>query len=245
MTSHVSRVNSFLNGIRHMRIENIGLKLLAVGVATLLFAVSRQPTSDVRLEHVPLEFRGVPPGLEISGEVDQTVSVRLRGPRDVVRGLMPNQIAVVADISDKEPGDRIIQLKTSDVSKPPSLDVLRVDPASIRLTIEPSVRRSVPVKPEITGVLENRYQIREINIQPPMVEIEGPKSVVNATDSVRTESIDLDGKVSSFTARVGVDHENHSVRVVTPGPVKVEVRIDEKATGKKGTGDEGSTNLKR
>ena len=100
-------------GIRHTRIENISLKLLAVGVATLLFAVSRQPTSDVGLEHVPLEFRGVAQGLEITGEVDQTVSVRLRGPRDVVRGLMPNQIAVVADISGKERATRSSSCKKS------------------------------------------------------------------------------------------------------------------------------------
>src|SRR4029450_2992989 len=77
------------------RTENLGLKLLALGLATLLFAVSRQPLSDVRLERVPLEFRGIAPGLEITGEVGHTVNVRLRGPRDVVRGLMPNQIAVI------------------------------------------------------------------------------------------------------------------------------------------------------
>ena len=241
MTSPVSRVSNFLNAIRHARIENIGIKLLAVGVASLLFIVSRQPTSDVRLEHVPLEFRGVPPGLEISGEVDQTVSVRLRGPRDVVRGLMPNQIAVVADITGKEPGDRIIQLRTTDVSRPPNLEVLRVDPASIRLSIEPSVRRSVPVKPEITGLLDNNCQLTEIIIDPPVVEIEGPKSQVNAIDSVLTESIDLEGKISDFTTHVAVDHSNHSIRVVTPGLIKVVVRISEK----KGTGDEGSTKLKQ
>jgi len=165
----------------------------------------------------------------------------LRGPRDVVRGLMPNQIAVVADITGKEPGDRIIQLRTSDVSKPPSLEVLRVDPATIRLTIEPSVRRSVPVKPELTGRVAQGYEVYQIDIQPPLVEIEGPKSQVNAIDAVRTESIDLDGKVSDFTTHVGADHANHSIRVITHGLIKLDVKIAEKG---KATESEGSTKLK-
>jgi YbbR domain-containing protein len=114
--------------------------------------------SDVRLERVPIEFRGIAPGLEITGEVGHTVSVRLRGPRDVVRGLMPNQVAVVADLSGKEPGDRIIQLTPSDVSKPSRIEVLRVDPATIRLNIEPSARRSVTVITKL-GKVPDDYQV--------------------------------------------------------------------------------------
>lgn len=210
------------------RIENIGLKLLALGLATLLFAVSRQPISDVRLERVPLEFRGIAPGLEITGEVGHTVNVRLRGPRDVIRGLMPNQIAVIADLSGKEPGDRIIQLAASDVSKPPSIEVLRVDPATIRLNIEPSTRRSVKVAPEISGSLPDDYKVADIDINPPYVEIEGPKSQVAKIDSVTTESIDLDGHTSDFSATVSVDHANHSVRISNPAPIRVSFKIIKK-----------------
>ena len=212
-----------------LRIENLGLKVLAVALASLMFAVSRQPMSDVRLERVPLEFRGIAPGLEITGEVGHTVSVRLRGPRDVVRGLMPNQIAVIADLSGKEPGDRIVQLTPADVSKPPSIEVLRVDPATIRLNIEPSARKSVRVDPEILGKVPDDYAVAEMDIYPSSVQIEGPKSQVEKIDSVRTESVDLDGRTSDFSVSVSVDHANHAVRIANPVLIRVSFKIVKKA----------------
>ena len=71
-------------------------------------------------------------------------------------------------------------------------------------------------------------EVYQIDIDPPVVEIEGPKSQVNAIDSVRTESIDLEGKNSDFTTHVGADHANHSIRVVTPGLIKLEIKIAER-----------------
>jgi hypothetical protein len=138
MRSRLSGVSRLVSHLRHYRIENKGLKLLALLVAFLLFAVSRPPTRDVLLVGVPLEFRGLAPGMEIGGDVAQTVSVRLRGPQDVVRSILPSQIAVTADLSDKEPGERVVQLKAADVSRPDRVEVLRIEPASIKLRIEPT-----------------------------------------------------------------------------------------------------------
>src|SRR5215510_16017523 len=88
-----------------------GLKALSLLLAVLLFIVSRQPIIDLRLVGVPIEYRGLSPGVKIVGSAEQTVSVRLSGPRDIVRSLTPNQLLVIADLSGKEPGERVVQLK--------------------------------------------------------------------------------------------------------------------------------------
>lgn len=228
MKSVSSRLRSFWHSIINYRIENPGLKLLAVLLATLLFAISRQPVSDVRLVGVQLEYRGLAQGLEISGgEVNQTVSVRLRGPRDLVRSVMPNQIAVVADMSNKEPGDRVIQLKTSDVSSPEGIEVLRVDPGTIRLRIEPTTRRQVRVEPDIVGDVRQGYELYHVGIDPQVVEIQGPESQVAEVKSVSTESVQLFDRTAPFRVSVDVDHPNHSIRVVTPGPISLSFEIGE------------------
>ncbi|HMY72495.1 MAG TPA: CdaR family protein, partial [Blastocatellia bacterium] len=132
--------------VRHIHIEHKGLKLLALALAILLFAVSRQPLSDVKLFNVPLEYRGLGSNLEISGDVEQTVSVRVRGPRDLVRSLTPAQLSVVADLANKEPGERVVQLHSSDVSLPDNnIEVVQIEPASIRLLLEPKLRKRVRV----------------------------------------------------------------------------------------------------
>lgn len=228
MRSVSSRLRSLWHSIINYRVENPGLKLLALLLATLLFAISRQPISDVRLVGVQLEYRGLAQGLEISGgEVNETVSVRLRGPRDIVRNIMPNQIAVIADMSNKEPGDRVIQLKTRDVSAPEGIEVLQIDPGTIRLRIEPTTRKRVKVAPDVVGTVKDGYEIYRVSIDPPIVEIQGPESQVAKVESVSTESIQLFERTSSFVATVDVDHPNHSIRVVTPGLISLSFEIGE------------------
>jgi hypothetical protein len=228
------RLRGIWHSIVNYRVENPGLKLLALVLATLLFAISRQPISEVRLVGVQLEYRGLAQGLEISGgEVNETVSVRLRGPRDLVRNIMPNQVAVVADMSNKEPGDRVIQLKTRDVSAPEGIEVLQIDPGTIRLRLEPTTRKRVKVVPDLVGQVKEGFEIYHVSIDPPMVEIQGPESQVAQVESVSTESIQLFERTSSFAASVDADHPNHSIRVVTQRLISLSFEIGESRSHRK------------
>jgi hypothetical protein len=54
--------------------KSSGLKLLALLLAFMLFLISRQPTSDMRLVGIPVEFTGVQPGTEIVSETGQATN---------------------------------------------------------------------------------------------------------------------------------------------------------------------------
>jgi len=221
----LSNLSRLFNRLRHYHIENKGLKLLALLIAFLLFAASRQPMSDVRLVGVPLEFRSLRDGLEISSDVSQTVSVRLHGPQDVIRNLMPNQLAVVANLDNKEPGERIVQLKTADVVRPENVEVTGIEPASIKLKIEPTRSRLLPIEPRFIGKLPSGFEIYRSIADPPTVKIVGPESRINQIERAPTESIQLDGHNATFTAVVDVDLPDHSLRVTTPGSIKLTIEI--------------------
>lgn len=213
---------------RHTHIENKGLKVLALLLALLLFAVSRQPISVVRLSGVPLEFRGISQGIEISGDVSQTVSVRVRGPRDIVKSLTPNQLSVIATLNNKEPGERIVQLKAEDVSHLDNVEVVQIDPPSIKIRLEPTVRRVVKVIPQFEGQVEEGLEIYSRTVDPSTIEIEGPKSLVEKINDVLTETINLRGRKSGFSLQVDVETSHNSLRVKTPGPINLMVEIGER-----------------
>jgi YbbR domain-containing protein len=225
MKGRVARLSQRLH---HSRIENLGLKALAILLALLLFAVSRQPISEVRMSGVPLEFRGISPGLEISGDVAQTVSVRLRGPRDVVRSLSPNQLLVIANLSNKESGERNVQLRPDDVSPPDSVEVIQIVPPSIRLKLEKTMKRFVTVAPQFEGEVAERMEIYRKIVEPPIVEIEGPKSQVERLNEVMTETVNLAGRNSSFRISLDVETPHNSIRVLTQGPITLAIDIGER-----------------
>lgn len=215
--------------IRHIHIENKGLKMLALLLAVLLFAVSRQPVSDVKLFDVPLEYRGLSPNVEISGDIEQTVSLRVRGPRDLVRSLMPSQLSIVADLTDKEPGERVVQLHTYDVSLPDnSIRVVQVEPASIRLVLEPKQKKRVVVEAQFMGQLADGLEIYRVSADPPEIDLEGPQSQLNKVGRLLTETVNLSGRSADFQATVDVETPHRSLRVLTPSPVRLSIQIGER-----------------
>jgi hypothetical protein len=225
MRGRVARLSQRLH---HSRIENLGLKALALLLALLLFAVSRQPISEVRLSGVPVEFHGISQGLEISGDVAQTVSVRLRGPRDVVRNLSPNQLLVIADLTNKESGERGVQLQPDDDSRPDNVEIIQIVPPNIKLKLEKTMKRRVSVEPQFEGEVAERMEVYRKIVEPPIVEIEGPKSQVERLNWVLTETVNLAGRNSSFRISLDVETPHNSIRVLTKGPITLTVDIGER-----------------
>lgn len=213
--------------LRHTRIENKGLKALSLLLAILLFVVSRQPVIDMRLVGVPIEYRGLGPNVKIVGAAEQTVSLRLSGPRDVVRALTPNQLLVIADLSGKEPGERSVQLKVDESFLPDNVEVMQIEPPTIRIKLEPNVTKRVGVEAHFRGkVLEGR-EFYSAELYPQEIEIEGPQSIVDKMDRVMTETVSLDRRAADFYTSVEVEIPNDSLRVKTPGRIDLSVKIGE------------------
>ncbi len=224
----------FWQRTRRIRLENKGIMLMSLLLALALFVISRQPISDVKLFNVPLEYRGQRSDVEISGEIAQTVSVRVRGPRDLVRSLMPTQLAVTADLTNKEAGERVVQLRTADVALPDSnIQVVQIEPASIRLVLEPKVKKRVPVKAQLIGALSEGLELYGSSAVPDLIEIEGAESQINTVNYLLTESVNMSGHGKTFQAMVDVETPHSSLRVLTTTPVKLTIEIGERRSFKR------------
>jgi YbbR domain-containing protein len=213
--------------LRHTRIENKGLKALSLLLAVLLFVVSRQPLIDRRLAGVPIEYRGLSPGVKIVGDAEQTVSLRLSGPRDIVRFLTPNQLVVFADLSGKEPGERSVQLKVDESFLPDNIKVIQIEPPSIKIKLEPNVTKLVRVEAKFEGVVPEGRELYGVEIHPSEIEIEGPQSIVDKMESVLTETVSLDKRDADFHTAVEVEIPQDSLRVKTPGQIQLSIKIGE------------------
>jgi YbbR domain-containing protein len=212
--------------LRHARVENKGLKALSLLLAILLFIVSRQPVIDLRLVGVPIEYRGLSPGVKIVGAAEQTVSVRLSGPRDIVRSLSPNQLLVIADLSGKEPGERVVQLKVDEGFLPDNVKVMQIEPASIKIKLEPNLTKRLRVEAQLSGKVAEGREVYGVELHPGEVEIEGPQSVVSKMERVLTEKVSLDGHDADFQTSVEIEIPQDS-RVKTSGRIELSAKIGE------------------
>lgn len=208
--------------------ENGRLTVMSLGVAFLLFVVSQQPDRDILLVGVPLEFTNIPAGLEISSEVPAAVNLRLRGPRDLVQGMTANELEVKADLGNKTVGERVIQLKASDVLHPDKVQVRRIEPEKVELKLEPTQRKVVPIEPQFDGNPAEGFERIHTRLEPTTIEIEGPESRVANVTKLYTETIQLAGRKSSFQIQVDVETGREHVRLTKPSPIQLSIEISAK-----------------
>lgn len=211
--------------LRRYAKENGRLTVLSLGVAVLFFIVSRQPDRDIMVVGVPLEFTSIPAGLEISSDVPSSVNVRLHGPRDLVQGITANELELKADLGGKAAGERVIQLKPSDITRPEKVEVRRIEPPSVELRLEPTQRKMVPIEPQFVGGVAMGFERSQTILEPATVEIEGPESRVARVTKILTESISLDGRNSSFQLSADLEPGKSGVRIVAATTAKVSVQI--------------------
>lgn len=212
-------------------LENKWLKLLSLILALLLFNFSKQPASSIRIGGVPVEFVGIPAGMEIVNIDSPVVNLQLKGPRNLLTSLSGNEITVPVDLSNKEQGERVAHLQIRDVKLPDRIEVLNISPASLRLRLERTLSQATPIRPRTEGSLPDGLEIYEVAINPDRILIEGPEREIRRTEYLSTETVDLSGREATFTLLVDVEVPS-PLRVVGSEQVNLTVRLGEKRVRK-------------
>jgi YbbR domain-containing protein len=121
--------------LREWVLHNWALKLLALLLAVLLWAVfTTEPPVEVGYV-VPLEFRNLPQNVEVSADAPTQVRVRVRGRSSLLRRLTPADLAISVDMTNAPPGEMLVRLSTSHMDIPYGAELVRIAPSEIRLRI--------------------------------------------------------------------------------------------------------------
>ncbi len=131
--------------------RNFGTKVLSIGLAALLWGLVAGQREAERSLRVPLEYRNIPPELELLGEPASLVDVRVRGSSGVLGELRGADLVAVLDLRSARPGRRLFHLLPGDIAVPVGVKVLLATPSTLSLTFEASAVRTVPVVPDLDG----------------------------------------------------------------------------------------------
>jgi YbbR-like protein len=123
--------------LRRWVLHNFWLKVLSLVLATgLWLAISPdQEPAEVTLR-VPIEFRHVPPQLEIGSVNAPEAQVRVRGPEQMIRELRPTDIHADLELKDAEPGEHTFVLTAQEIHLQRDLTVVQVVPVRVTVIME-------------------------------------------------------------------------------------------------------------
>ena len=217
-----------LRSLKHWFTHNWYLKLISLILAAMLWMlIATETSSEIGME-VPLEYRNIPPQLEITGDTTNMVQIRLRGPSNVIRDISAKEVSTTIDLSKMRPGEKIVPLSPQNVQAPFGADVIRVNPSSVRFSLERSFTKTVPVVPTILGQPVDGFELGTVMVNPSKVEVEGPESRLNMLDSIATVPIRLDRRQTHIEQSADLDVPDPQIRLLHPAPVSVRVEIRRK-----------------
>jgi YbbR domain-containing protein len=205
--------------------RHLGLKFLALALATLLWLTVAGEHLVERGMRVPLEFRNKPPELEIVGDPPTAVDVRLSGSSALLSRLDPGEIVAVLDLGTARTGSRLFHLRTDEVRVPYGVTVDQVLPPTLSLELERSSRRTIPINPAVEGEPAAGFVVGQISTNPPNVEVVGPESRLMELIEATTEPISVEGRREGLKDSVTVGVADSSVRLVEARVADVTIEI--------------------
>jgi YbbR domain-containing protein len=220
--------------MRYHPFRHLGLKVLAIALAVVLWLTVAGEHVVERSLRVPLEFRNIPPALEIVGNPPDTVDVRVRGSSAGLSRLQSGEIVAVLDLGTARAGSRLFHIRNDEVRAPFGVEIAQVVPATISIELEKSARRVVPIIPALEGEPAPGFSVGRVSSDPATVEIIGPDTRVRQIAEATTEPVSVAGARSRVRDVVTVGVVDSSVRLAQPlgatvmvdiGPAPVEREI--------------------
>jgi YbbR domain-containing protein len=211
--------------MRYHPFRQLGLKVLAITLASVLWLTVAGEHIVERSLRVPLEFRNIPEALEIVGNTPDTVDVRLRGSSAVLSRLQPGEIVAVLDLSSARTGSRLFHIRNDEVRAPFGVEVAQIVPTTLALDLEKSARRRVPVAPVVEGEPAPGFVVGRKIADPATVEIVGPDSRVRQVAEATTEPVSVKDAKVRVRDNVTIGVVDASVRLTQAQSANVTVEI--------------------
>jgi len=183
------------------------LRFISLCLAILLwYFVGGEDAVDKNVT-IPIEIINMPKDLIISNKFKKNVEVTVRGPRSLLMDMGKKETARQVDLSDATPGTRVITLDNKSISVSRGVQVLRVQPSSLILSLDKLIQRKFSVTPVMTGSVAPGYILKDLRIAPDTIAITGPQTVLSQVESLKTTPINIAGLTKSVQQQIPLDLE--------------------------------------
>ena len=204
---------------------HLGLKVLSLGLALLLWMVVAGEETVERGLRVPLELQQMPAGIEVLGDIPTTVDVRVRGGPGALSRVGTGDVVAVLDLRSARSGRRLFPLTPDQVRVPFGVEVVQITPSAVAMAFEPSATREVPIQPSVDGRPAPGYMVGQMSADPKAVEVIGPESAVEHATEVLTEPVPVSGAKAAVRQAVTLGLLDPSLRLKSARSATVTVQV--------------------
>ena len=207
--------------------ENLGYKLLALLLATLLWvkvASDRNPSVTKTVEDVPVRYHGLRSGYMIA-DAPSTVSVNVTGPQSVLRLLGSSKLKASVNLSGIEPGVHTLKAQ---IDLPADVrEQVKHAASDVTLTVEAFKRKSSAVDVSFEGAPPLGKRFGKAIADPSAAVYSGRSSLV---DRVRRLNVTItagaaESEVADYYPVKALDETGREIEGLKIEPSRVAVTL--------------------
>ena len=184
------------------RPKNWVLKLVSLLFALFLwYFVVGEDKVDMNVT-IPVEIVNLPRDLVISNQYKKQLEVTVSGQRSLIRGMTEQHISRSVDLSKAEPGTVVVQNHPDSISLPRGLNILRVQPPTLTLLLDRLIKKELIIEPILVGKVHKDFRLDSVTVEPPELEISGPRAILDQEENLNTRPIDISGLKESTVKQI-------------------------------------------
>jgi YbbR domain-containing protein len=205
-------------------LENWPLKLFSLLVAVSVWFFVVTTAKDRAVVTAPVDYLGLEDDLVISGPRPHTIEVEIDAFRWVMRRATPETVRARVDLRGVREGDNVVYVSPTEIETPPGVTIVRLTPSRVHVAVVAATRRTVRVAADVRGEPAQGHRVHRVTLQPPAVQIKGPRSTIERRDVVPTTPVDVSGGRTTLTRTVALALPD-SVEATGDPTVQVTVEI--------------------
>lgn len=178
---------------------NFRTKLAIVVLVSMSWLIITARQGEIVTISAPVQFRNLPDSQVFRKSTVDEVELQLKTISSLIPLPKEGDIVAEVDLSKARDGNNQIMLRKEDIKLPSGVSMIRIKPATIRVTIEKKLKKLVKVEPRVTGTPGSGKRLKKLRVVPSQVMIEGPESVLSNIETIKTEELSLSTIGESIT----------------------------------------------
>jgi YbbR domain-containing protein len=204
------------------------LKFLSLLLAIAFwFAVSGEERTETSL-NMSLEMVNLNHSLMVTSEVPPAIQVRVVGSRSIVNNMSQSRLTQTLDLSGYKSGRHTFSLGPNSLSLPRGVQVIRIQPNPITLTLAATITRTLPIKPVLENNPAEGYELVSAHTRPAQVTVRGPAPELAELQFISTLPIDLSFLKEPTVIATDLDFKNLHLALKDPVPILADIQIGPK-----------------
>lgn len=212
--------------LKRLFMDNLKIKLSCLFLAFVawVFVASNQSLLGKFPNQIPVSVTGL--SQDFTSFLDQeNVDIYLMAESSIWGSLTSGSFTASVDATGLSEGTYELEVKV--VSSVSGVQVTRVEPSKIFVTIEKMVSKSIPVTATIDGDTLDGMMLGEVSLSPENVKVTGASSLIESISEARAE-IRLNGESASFERELevyAVSEGNNKMSGISFEPAKVLAKV--------------------